>query len=273
MRRGYIDGPAGQLHYCDSGSGAPALLLLHQAPLSSRQFDRVYPLFAEAGVRVLGVDMPGLGHSDPMGCDEAPPTVEEYAQIIPALLDALGIAVVHLCGHHTGAMLAVEASLRWPERIVSVAMSGPAPLTADEQQEFMSTIVDDEKAYSPQADGAHLMQLWHRRIGYLPPGDASATLCTGYILQPMLASAPFWYAHHAAFSYDMTAALERVTHPTLVIANTSDMIYHLAERTMAMRPDFQHVELEGGGVDPTDLLSELWTEAVLSFIGDCEAEH
>lgn len=263
MQRGYADGPFGQIHYCDSGGEGAALVLLHQAPLSSRQFDRVYPIFAEREIRVIGIDIPGLGASDPVG---GLPTIELYSEVVPCVLDHLQIQAAHLCGHHTGAMLCVDVSLRWPERVLTLTLSGPAPLTPEEQREFIDTIVAKERAYQPVDDGSHLQELWARRITYLPPSEDRAALCTACVLQPIMALAPFWHGHHAAFSYDMTRALEQVTHPTQVIANTGDMIFHLAERTMGMRPDFHYVEIEGGGVDPTDLEPELWSDAVCDFL-------
>lgn len=39
-RRGYADGPFGQVHFQSFGEGIP-LLLLHQAPMTSSQFDYV----------------------------------------------------------------------------------------------------------------------------------------------------------------------------------------------------------------------------------------
>lgn len=263
IKRGYADGPFGQIHYQDSAGAGSALVLLHQAPLSSRQFDSVYPLFAARGLRAIGIDLPGFGASDPVG---EVPTVEQYAQIVPAVLDHLGIASAHLCGHHTGAMVCVAASLAWPERVVSLTLSGPAPLTPEEQQTFLDTIVAGERAYTPRADGSHLAELWESRMAYIPERDDAAALCTGYILQPLCAPAPYWMGHNAAFTYDMTDAIAQVTHPTLVLANTTDMIFHLAERTMTMRPDFHYTEIEGGGVDPTDLVTDAWTDAVHSFV-------
>lgn len=276
VKRGYAEGPFGQVHYCDTVAGADAtLVLLHQAPLSLRQFDSTYALFAAAGVRAVGIDLPGFGASDwqpsesagvegPYG--ERLPRVEDYAEVVPAVLDQLGVASAHLCGHHTGAMVCSEASLRWPERVRSLTLSGPAPLEPEEQREFIDTIVAREKAYAPVADGSHLTELWESRIAYLPERTDAAELCTSYILQPLMSPSPFWLGHQAAFTYDATAALARVTHPTLVLANTTDMIFHLAERTLAMRPDFAYAEIEGGGVDPTDLITEPWTRAVLDFI-------
>ena len=32
------------------------LILCPQSPMSSRQYDRVYPLLAEAGIRAIGID-------------------------------------------------------------------------------------------------------------------------------------------------------------------------------------------------------------------------
>ena len=40
-RRGYVDGAFGQIHYQSLGHG-PAVMLLHQAPMTAAQFDNVY---------------------------------------------------------------------------------------------------------------------------------------------------------------------------------------------------------------------------------------
>ena len=48
--RGYANGPFGLIHYRDTGKGEP-LILLHQAPMSSQQFETVYPLFAASTCR------------------------------------------------------------------------------------------------------------------------------------------------------------------------------------------------------------------------------
>ena len=63
-RRGYTDGPFGQIHYQDTGGDGEPLILCHQAPITSRQYDRVYPLLAAAGIRAIGIDTPGFGLSD-----------------------------------------------------------------------------------------------------------------------------------------------------------------------------------------------------------------
>jgi len=50
--RGYAKGPYGLVHYHDTqtGAGVP-MVLLHQAPMSHRQFNSVYGLLSARGVR------------------------------------------------------------------------------------------------------------------------------------------------------------------------------------------------------------------------------
>lgn len=263
VRRGYADGPYGQLHYRDNGATGEPLLLLHQAPMSSRQFDRVYEPFAAEGIRAVGMDLPGFGQSDPTADT---PTVADYAAAVPALLDHLGIAVAHLGGHHTGAMVCIETAVTFPDRVASLALSGPAPITDAEAQTFLDTIVAGEKAFEPQADGSHFLELWAPRYEWIKEHPEAARLCTDYITQPLTATGPFWWGHDAAFRYRTGERLPLVTQRGLFIANTTDMIYHLAERARSIRPDFAYVELEGGGVDVTDLDPRGWTRAVSDFV-------
>ncbi len=76
--RAILELPWGQVHVRSAGDpGAPLLLLLHQSPLSSRNYEAVLPLFAaEGNVRAVAVDTPGFGLSDPPPEDWS---VEDYA--------------------------------------------------------------------------------------------------------------------------------------------------------------------------------------------------
>ena len=103
--RGYADGPYGQIHFQDTAEGVP-LLLFHQAPMSHRQFDSIYPLLHGLGIRAIGLDMPGFGMSD---ATDFVPTIHDYAQVAAPLLDHLGIERAFVLGHHTGAAVATEA--------------------------------------------------------------------------------------------------------------------------------------------------------------------
>ena len=143
-RRGYADGPFGQVHFQDTGGDGLPLVLCHQAPITSRQFDTVYPLLAAEGIRAIGIDTPGFGLSDE---PDHVPTVEEYATAIPAVLDQLNIAKTNIVGHHTGALIATEVSLQFPDRVNNLILNGPSPFTPEEVIQWNKFVDEFEKGF------------------------------------------------------------------------------------------------------------------------------
>jgi pimeloyl-ACP methyl ester carboxylesterase len=261
--RGYAQGPYGQIHYQDTVSGDIPLVLCSQSPMTSRQFDRVYPTLAAEGIRAIGIDTPGFGMSDP---PDFVPAIDDYARAIPAVLDHLGIEKANVGGHHTGCKISMSAALQFPERVSSVILSGPAPMSAEQQQQFIDTVLEDEKNFTHHADGSHLTKLFTKRYPWVENLDDGTELCTGYIVQGLMGTGPFWYGHNAAFTYDGAEALTKMTHPGLILFNTGDMLYPLAEKTRELAPNFAYAEIEDGGVDITDQKPAEWTREVVSFL-------
>jgi pimeloyl-ACP methyl ester carboxylesterase len=263
-KRGYADGPFGQIHYQDTANadGLP-LILCSQSPLTSRQFDRVYEPLAKAGIRAIGIDTPGFGMSDP---PPTPPTIHDYATSIPAILDYLGLESAFLGGHHTGSKIVTEAAIAYPERVRAVVMSSPGPMSKEEQQTFIDTVLEEEKNYAPKEDGSHLSDAFVKRLKWVKDHPDGLNLCTGYIIQPLIGRGPFWYGHGAAFTYDGGAAMQKMTQPALALYNTGDMLYPLAKKTMELCPHFTYAEIEGGGVDITDEKPEEWTRIVSEYL-------
>jgi len=260
-KRGYADGPEGQVHFHDLGDGPP-VVLLHQAPMCARQFDAVMPLLAEAGFRAIAIDLPGFGGSD---APNAPPTIAEYAAIVPCVLDHLGLARADLVGHHTGALVATEAALAFPGRVRRLILNGPVPMTPEERAAGLDDVARREKSYRVKADGSHLQEVFKLRLDYVV-GSVPPERVNDYVLWMISGDGPFWYGHNAAFSYDHAERLALIRHPTLILTNTGDVIYDLAHRTQALRPDFTLVALEGGGIDVQDQLPHAWAAAVADFL-------
>jgi pimeloyl-ACP methyl ester carboxylesterase len=77
---------------------------------------------AHHGWNVLAVDLPGHGRSG----GEAPSTVEEAADFVIALLDALGIERAALVGHSWGSLICLEAASRLGERASHLVLVGTA---------------------------------------------------------------------------------------------------------------------------------------------------
>lgn len=264
-RRGYVDGPFGLVHYYDTGGEGQPLLMFHQSPQSARMFDPVYAPLATRGIRAIGVDSPGFGMSD---VTPFTPTIEDWARIALPLLDTLGIERADVLGYHTGAMLATEIALQVPDRVRNVIMHGPFPITQGEREARLKKMQLTEVDFEYKPDGSHLSDYFQFRFGLYGPG-ADPKLATLQVIERYQGFGPFWYGHNAAYRYDHAAALKRLRHRAMILTNKDDVIYELAQRARGLRPDFEYVELDGGG--PSDILDKqpvAWSDAVASFLSN-----
>nr|XP_054416871.1 bifunctional epoxide hydrolase 2 isoform X6 [Pongo abelii] len=95
MSHGYVTvKPGVRLHFVELGSG-PAVCLCHGFPESWYSWRYQIPALAQAGYRVLAMDMKGYGESS------APPEIEEYCMEVlckemVTFLDKLGVAEAEL---------------------------------------------------------------------------------------------------------------------------------------------------------------------------------
>jgi 2-hydroxymuconate-semialdehyde hydrolase len=101
-----------------AGSGSP-VLLIHGVPTSSRLWD----LVGTDLVRdhdVVAIDMVGFGESDkPLDRDVS---VAAQAELVPSILDALGIDSPTVVGHDTGGAVAQILAVRSPERVAALVL-------------------------------------------------------------------------------------------------------------------------------------------------------
>jgi pimeloyl-ACP methyl ester carboxylesterase len=116
------------LAYLEVGDG-PAVLLVPGYTGSKEDFGPLLAPLAEAGYRAIAVDLRGQLDSAGVGPLESydPPGL---AADLLALIDALGLAPVHLVGHSYGGLVARAAVLAAPERFASLTLlcSGPAAI-------------------------------------------------------------------------------------------------------------------------------------------------
>jgi pimeloyl-ACP methyl ester carboxylesterase len=102
------------------GSGPP-LLLLHGVSLSAAAWA---PLFAQLqGFRLLAVDLPGHGLSDPVQYRRG--RVRAHAhRLIDDILDTLGLDCVPVIGHSLGAMFALWHAAAGSKRVAQLSAIG-----------------------------------------------------------------------------------------------------------------------------------------------------
>jgi len=230
--------------------------------MHSGQFDNVYEPLARRGVKAIGIDMPGFGMSDPT---PFVPTVTDYAQVVPPVLDVLGIDGAAVLGHHTGALAATEAALLFPDRVTALVINGPLLVTDEEFEEFKNGLHQWERGYEARPDAAHMVELFQIR-DRLAHGSIAPARLSDYVVQALTGRGVFWYGHHSAYTYRQADRLPEIRQPAMILTNTGDMIYPHALRARELRPDFGFVALEGGGIDIVDEQPEAWADAVVHFL-------
>jgi pimeloyl-ACP methyl ester carboxylesterase len=262
LHRGYADVGAGQVHYAECGPRqAPAVLLLHQTPRSWAEYQFVLPLLGER-YRAIAMDTAGFGASTPLSGEAS---IEGWAQVAAALLDALGIARAHIVGHHTGGVIAVELAAAFPARVTSLVLSSTPYTDADFRRERAQRPPIDE--VTPRADGGHLAELWQRRKAFYPPDRPD--LLQAFVTDAMQVMDWLEQGHRAVGSYRMEERIDRIGQPVLVIrAGRDPFAAPHAQALCARLPQARLVEIGEGMVPLPDQLPQAFAAAVLEFLDD-----
>lgn len=255
-RRFYVDGRWGQVHARTAGAGAP-LLLLHQSPLSGAMFAPALPLLT--GVEAVAIDTPGFGLSDsPPG----PVAIEDYAEALLPVLDALGWARPHLLGHHTGAAIAAAFAARHPDRVARLVLNGVPLFSPEERAHFEGFRFGPLR---PEPDGNHLLAAWNQRLA-ATPGWTDLDAMHGHVVAMLAVNRTYWWGFQAAMAYDIAPDLAAIRAPALILTNTGEDLYAASRRAAALRPDFAFVALDGGTHDIVDEQPAAWARAVSDFL-------
>nr|MDT0661243.1 alpha/beta fold hydrolase [Micromonospora sp. DSM 115978] len=259
-RRGYLDLPWGQVHLRHGGKpDQPALLVLHQSPLSSATYDAVIGPLADRGVRTIAVDTPGFGMSDP---PPRPWSIPEYAAAVWQIADALDLTAPYLLGQHTGAVIAAEAALLAPERVAGLILHG-LPLYDDAER--VQKRASYAPGYRPDRDGSHLRVIWDRVYGLYPrltPAEADRQVAEYLMTGPDYAT-----AYRAVFAHHLdTAALRAV--PTVLLHGGDDLVDRFTPVVRAALPDAPLVTIPGGTDFVADEQPAAFADAVAARIHD-----
>ncbi|MBN8814291.1 MAG: alpha/beta hydrolase [Sphingomonas sp.] len=255
-RRGYIDGPDGQLHYRSHGSG-PAVVLVHQAPWASIQFRHVLPAIAEEGYRAIAIDLPAHGMSDP----PARPGIDAYAAAIGALIEALELGPAVVLGHRGGGLAAGRLAAERPELVAGLVLDNAPFLSAEERAERIGRFPDDQRI---APDGRHLTDRWGwvRRVGDPDWSDETVHISVLTYFQ----HGP-WKEHgHSVIPlHDFERDVPRIDCPTLILASRTDPLFESGQRLHRARPDWSYAELPGGPGMVLDRYDE-WLVPVRNFL-------
>jgi pimeloyl-ACP methyl ester carboxylesterase len=108
-------------------SASPPVVLIPGWGCSVYTFNRNMPALADAGFRVIAVDLKGHGLSDkPLASDEY--TIESLVEHLRDILDVLELDRPALVGHSLGGSLIYHFAARYPERARCLGMLSPVGL-------------------------------------------------------------------------------------------------------------------------------------------------
>lgn len=257
---------AAGLYYETHGpADAPPLILSSGLGGSANYWKPNIPALAEHH-RVIAYDHRGTGRSDRALPDVV--TVDDFADDIITLMDALEIAQAHLIGHAAGGVAGLALALKAPERLVSLvtinAWSKPDP---------------------------HFLRCFEARLNLLRHAGVEAYLKA----QPIFLYPPNWVSEHsceldaellhqvadfpgvetmekriaALAAFDVDDRLEGLTSNVFVVSGGLDMLvpplcsYRLAQ----MIPDAWDQELSWEGHALNVTAADDFEEMVLNYFG------
>ena len=119
---------AGRVHYAERGETRPGCwpaLLIHGAGASSAIWMMVLARLGRV-TRAVAIDLPGHGPSPPFE-DGRTPSLIDYRNAAGELAALTGLGPSVLIGHSMGALVAIEAALAWPDKVVGLVLCAAAP--------------------------------------------------------------------------------------------------------------------------------------------------
>ena len=258
IRRNFADTPQGQIHYATVGHGRP-VLLLHQTPRSWDEYKDVLPIIGE---KYWAVAMDTVGFGDSYKPAQKA-SIELYAAGVISLLDALSIERASLVGHHTGGVIAAEVAASYPERVEKLILSSTPYVDAEDRTRRRTRPPIDEVEF--KADGAHLTELWQRRMPFYPQDRPE--LLTRFVLDALKVWDRVEEGHRAVNTYKMEDKAHLIKAATLIVAGAEDPFSFprmgpLSENIKNSRT----LAIEGGMVPMVDQLPEEFARAVLDFL-------
>jgi pimeloyl-ACP methyl ester carboxylesterase len=207
------------------------------------------------------MDTPGMGLSDPLPYE---PTLKDYADAVPVVLDHAGVAKAHLLGHRTGVQIAIEAAVRYPDRAASASLYGVPIITSAEQEAFWQRVVPRQREgaiHKPSKGGGNLTEHFVRIENIF--GTVAAQLM---VLSALIAGPLWWHGHNAALRHDMVPAFLAASQPLLLISHPGEMLQANTAEAAKLRPDAKFVELEAHGLIAMDFDPAALARTVTEFI-------
>jgi pimeloyl-ACP methyl ester carboxylesterase len=257
-----------RFQYLDYGEG-PVLLLVHGLGGAWQNWLENLPALGRE-FRVLAVDLPGFGGSDPL---PPPAAMETHAEVLAVLLDRLGIDRVTIVGHSMGGLVTVLFAQAHEERLNGVVMvcAGGIELGWWRLQAIVQGFTLFNAIMSrPGVVRAVALRPRLRNLlmsGALGDPSAVSPALASQVLPPMAEAPGFLDALSAGSKAVAEARAEDIRLPTLMIWGEQDPILPVqrARELAEAMPDASLVAFPGVGHCPMMEVPRAFDEALLTF--------
>ena len=256
MKEGTVSTRDGELFYRFGGQGEP-LLLLHSLGVSSEAWRCVTePLSSKFSL--YAIDLMGHGDSDKPDKNYE---IYDYAESIVEFMDVLGINQARVVGNSIGAMISVEMSASFPQRVVKQVLAGcPAWETAWQRMERL--IFLSSQRYDAEGN-LKPMTMDGLRLAYTHPTPELLEWVNN--LQSKT-GAWFKKGQIAVVNWDIMPKLSLVKCPTLVIFGDKDMLREQEHVLTRGIKGAQYALIEDAGHLPQIDAPEAFLKPVLEFL-------
>jgi len=279
MESHYVDVDGLRIHYYQAGTAGSPVLLLHGGGSDSAwlSWALAIPALAEAH-RVYAPDWPGYGQSDR---PDAPYAMDYYVDLLPRLMDALGIERASLGGVSMGGGIALGFALRHPQRVERLVLVDSYGLQTCAPWQRLSALM----IRLPWLNEATWALLRHSRplaAASLKAIFADPSRVTPDLLDEVMVEARrpaagrawrVFQRHEVGWNRVRTSYLDELGHitaPTLLIHGAQDSLVPLrwAREAASRLPNARLEVLEHCGHWPQRECPEAFNRLVAEFLGD-----
>ncbi|GAA3741137.1 alpha/beta hydrolase [Salinactinospora qingdaonensis] len=239
---------------------------------SKEDFIALLQTLAQAGRRVVAIDMPGQyesrGPEDP-----AAYTCAALGQTIDAVVTSVADGPVHLLGHSFGGLVTRETVLAGNAPLLSYTLmsSGPSAVEGSSALDAQQLVTALGEAPTSEL----LAQIWWRHMDAPARESGLPEDVYTFLRERMLANSPVGLARMAAeltSAADRTAELAAVELPMLVLYGENDNVWSpQVQDTMAKRLRAERVVVPGAAHSPNVEAPETTASALTKFFNAAEA--
>ncbi|MUL65970.1 hypothetical protein BOO86_15950 [Mycobacterium sp. CBMA 234] len=260
-----IDGR--HLRFVDCGSG-PALVLLHGMGASWQWWLENLPALARQH-RVIALDLPGFGKSDPL---PKPAEITTHASTVTTLLSQLDVRSATITGHSMGGLVALAMAKADPHLVHNLVLvgAGGVPMTERRLQIILGLLrVFSAGLRLNFIRRALAKERWLRQLALRPAFHDPAVLSPelAEVTMPLLNAPGFVDAVAASGRAVRESVPEEITCPVLLLWGEYDRMapVHCAEDMHRRLADSELVIIPGSGHTPAVERPEQFNDAVLKF--------